>query len=88
MSQLTISQYEPLLKEDLRCWKCQSIQKNIPTLKAHLQEEWDKEKRKATAQKKRKREQETAVGSSGEVNAEEGPQTKRLETLETASGSK
>jgi len=88
MSQLTISRYEPLLKEDLSCWKCHSTQKNIPTLKAHLKEEWNKEKRKATAQKKRKREEEATVSSSGEVITEEGPQTKRLETLESVSVSK
>jgi len=37
------SQYESLLKEDLSCWKCTLGFKNIPQLKGHLQEEWDKQ---------------------------------------------
>jgi len=88
MSALPVVRYEPLLKEDLKCWRCHATLKNIPSLKAHLQEEWDKEKRKATTQKKRKREDVAPAAAQGE-NAEEDPdsirQTKRLETLETVS---
>lgn len=83
MSELSVSRYEPLLKEDLKCWRCYVSQKNIPTLKAHLQEEWDKEKRKATTQKKRKRDEATD-NTAGEPNADDDRQTKRLETLESA----
>ncbi|TFK29881.1 HIT-like protein [Coprinopsis marcescibilis] len=35
--------YEALLKEGLTCWKCGSEMKNIPSLKEHLQEEWNKQ---------------------------------------------
>nr|GAT58734.1 predicted protein [Mycena chlorophos] len=42
MAQLKPKQYEPILKEDLVCWRCDKTMKNMPTLKAHLQEEWDK----------------------------------------------
>ncbi|PVF98908.1 hypothetical protein CPB86DRAFT_704435 [Serendipita vermifera] len=58
MAQLPVSQYESLLKTDLQCWRCELPQKNIPTLKAHLQKEWEDEKAKALATKKRKREQQ------------------------------
>ncbi|EKM76481.1 hypothetical protein AGABI1DRAFT_122637 [Agaricus bisporus var. burnettii JB137-S8] len=34
------SKYEPLLKVPLSCFHCHSEQKNIPTLKKHLQDEW------------------------------------------------
>lgn len=49
MSQLRKKGYEPLLKEDLTCWKCERAVKNMPTLKEHLQEEWDNERRKEKA---------------------------------------
>ncbi|KAH9951992.1 HIT-like domain-containing protein, partial [Amylocystis lapponica] len=57
MSKLKPSQYEPLLKEDLSCWRCGEELKNMPKLKAHLQEEWDVEakREKARLQNKRRR---------------------------------
>ncbi|KZP20762.1 HIT-like protein [Athelia psychrophila] len=59
MRELKKSAYEPLLKEDLACWRCGAAMKNMPTLKAHLQEEWEKEEKaqKAKLQRKRKREE-------------------------------
>lgn len=48
-SRLRKNDYEPLLKEDLTCWKCERAVKNMPTLKEHLQEEWDNERRKEKA---------------------------------------
>lgn len=54
MSQLRKIGYEPLLKEDLACWKCGRAMKNMPTLKEHLQEEWDGEGRKEKARIARK----------------------------------
>jgi len=59
MSELKKSQYEPLLKDDLVCWRCGHIFKTMPTLKAHLQEEWEIEAKieKAKVERKRKREQ-------------------------------
>ncbi|KAI6132096.1 HIT-like protein [Pisolithus croceorrhizus] len=49
MSQLRKKDYEPLLKEDLTCWKCEGAVRNMPTLKEHLQEEWDDERRREKA---------------------------------------
>ena len=62
MSELKKSQYEPLLKDDLVCWRCGHVFKNMPTLKIHLQEEWDKEAKteRAKLERKRKREECTA----------------------------
>jgi aprataxin len=83
MSALPVARYEQLLKKDLQCWRCHSTQKNLPTLKIHLQEEWDKEKRKSTVQKKRKREDVTAV-AQGENEAPDSTRgAKRSETLES-----
>ncbi|TFK98942.1 HIT-like domain-containing protein [Pterulicium gracile] len=41
---LSPSQYEAILKRPLACFKCHSEMKNMPTLKKHLQEEWEKQK--------------------------------------------
>ena len=62
MSALPKTQYEPILSSPLSCWKCGRAANNIPTLKQHLQEEWDvekeREKKRARARgEKRKREE-------------------------------
>lgn len=77
MSELKKSQYEPLLKDDLVCWRCGHVLKNMPTLKAHLQEEWDKQAsvEKAKLEKKRKREER-----SGDLDSEQQGDPKRRET--------
>ena len=55
MAKLPKEQYEPLLKNDLRCFHCDREMKNFPALKTHLQEEWDAvEKRSVKKGKKRK----------------------------------
>ncbi|KAF9005593.1 hypothetical protein BDQ17DRAFT_1353434 [Cyathus striatus] len=36
------STFEPLLKEDLSCFHCGCRMKNMPSLKVHLQTEWEK----------------------------------------------
>ena len=73
MAKLDEKAYEKLLKEDLVCWKCESPMKNIPTLKEHLQEEWDKESKREKARAERKRkldEKEKTKLSDGSENAE------------------
>ncbi|KAJ7774766.1 hypothetical protein B0H16DRAFT_1508264 [Mycena metata] len=54
--------YEPMLKEDLSCWRCNTSMKNIPTLKAHLQEEFDAlaKREKAKIERRRKLEEKAA----------------------------
>ncbi|KAJ3820052.1 HIT-like domain-containing protein [Lentinula raphanica] len=58
MIQLDHKEYEKLLKEDLVCWKCEASMKNIPTLKAHLQEEWYKVAKREKGKVERKRKME------------------------------
>ncbi|KAI0064664.1 hypothetical protein BV25DRAFT_1852604 [Artomyces pyxidatus] len=65
MSQLKKSRYEPLVKEDLVCFHCARVMHNMPTLKAHLQEEWDTLRAKATsARTKRKLENEATTADA------------------------
>ncbi|EAU88593.2 hypothetical protein CC1G_04299 [Coprinopsis cinerea okayama7 len=46
VTELNPKKYESLLKDSLACFTCGSAMKNIPTLKVHLQEEWDKLEKK------------------------------------------
>jgi len=64
MSELKKSQYELLLKDDLVCWRCGQVLKNMPMLKTHLQEEWDKEANAEKAKFERKRKREELLGES------------------------
>ena len=79
MSALKRPEYEPLLKDGLVCFRCDRGMKNMPVLKTHLQEEWDKLSERAKAksnQKKRKREVEDTQGTD---SREGNPPTKRRE---------
>lgn len=82
MSKLPESQYEPILKSDLACWRCQATQKNIPTLKQHLQVEWEKEKARALSPTKRKR---AASGGQHDEDTRGGREddAKRKKTVDT-----
>ncbi|KAJ3856987.1 HIT-like domain-containing protein [Lentinula lateritia] len=77
MVKLDQKAYEKLLKEDLVCWKCETPMKNIPTLKAHLQEEWNEvsKREKRRVERKRKQEEkqlpETADDSASELERAE-----------------
>ena len=61
MSELKESQYEPLLKEELACWRCGHAMKNIPTLKTHLQKEFDDEAARLKVRLENKRKREAAT---------------------------
>jgi aprataxin len=63
MAKLPRTQYEALLKEPLVCFHCKAEQKNMPTLKTHLQQEWERLKRSTEAHKKRKLELGQTQGS-------------------------
>lgn len=73
MSQLKPSQYEPLLKEPLECWRCNKEFKNMPLLKTHLQEEWDAEAKREKAKLERKRKRDAT--EQGDMTAGEDEQT-------------
>jgi aprataxin len=66
MSKLEVKTCEQILKEDLACWHCGSGMKNIPILKAHLQEEWDKraKQERAKMDRKKKLEEKHAAAES------------------------
>lgn len=66
MRELKKSEYEPLLKENLACWRCGTTMKNMPTLKTHLQEEWEKEEKAEKAKLERKRKREDVSDSTAE----------------------
>ncbi|KAF4608416.1 GTPase activating protein [Pleurotus pulmonarius] len=71
MAKLDKHKYEALLKEDLSCWRCGLSQKNMPTLKAHLQTEFDELTKKEKAKQARKRkfvEKQTASSEAQEVS--------------------
>jgi aprataxin len=53
MSALKVSQYECLLKEELSCFRCDQAFKTMPRLKEHLQEEWEKQKKRAQTKESR-----------------------------------
>ncbi|KDR81553.1 hypothetical protein GALMADRAFT_59127 [Galerina marginata CBS 339.88] len=67
VKQLKRSTYEPILKENLVCFHCHAEMKNMPTLKTHLQEEWDKLERRGRDSAKRKRK---AVASTPALSQE------------------
>jgi len=68
MSDLKESQYESLLKDDLACWRCGHVLKNMPTLKIHLQEDWDKEAKAEKVKLERKRKRKESGGDSVDQN--------------------
>ncbi|KAG5727674.1 Transcription factor [Termitomyces sp. T112] len=71
--------YEALLKEDLVCFHCGSSMKNIPTLKAHLDEEWDRiaSREKGKLDRKRKFEEKHTT----KEGASEQADSKRLKSV-------
>ncbi|KAG8217751.1 hypothetical protein J3R82DRAFT_5912 [Butyriboletus roseoflavus] len=71
------SDYENLLKESLYCWKCERDMKNMPLLKAHLQEEWDDEAGKEKARLARKRKRDDATSVNPDISDDKEPEAKR-----------
>jgi len=61
---------EPLLKEDLECWRCRKKFKTMPQLKEHLTQEKGVEasqkKKKASRENKRERPEDGDGGDGGE----------------------
>ena len=71
------NRHEPLLKEDLECWRCREKFKTMPKLKEHLAQEKEAEtsrQKKVGQEKKRK----SPEGDDDEANHErEEPSRKR-----------
>ena len=62
------TKYEPILKEPLACFRCNAEMKNIPLLKKHLEEEWDKLERRGTQSTARKRKAEAKDEPTSSAN--------------------
>ncbi|GLB35012.1 putative C2HE / C2H2 / C2HC zinc-binding finger [Lyophyllum shimeji] len=72
MAKLDPKDHEAFLKQDLACFHCGSAMKNMPALKAHLQEEWDKQAARVKAKLERKRqleEKSDTVENSDQVHS-------------------
>jgi len=82
MSRLKKSDYEYLVKESLCCWKCDRDMKNMPLLKAHLQEEWDEEAHKEKARLARKRKRDDATSVTPDVSDDKEPERKKPSRVE------
>ncbi|KAF7966122.1 hypothetical protein HWV62_39988 [Athelia sp. TMB] len=80
MRALKASTYEPLLKEYLACWRCGAGMKNMPTLKTHLQEEWDKEAKAKKAKLERKRKRDDVHGEAGDAKRHASEKEQELQS--------
>ncbi|KAI0306390.1 HIT-like domain-containing protein [Multifurca ochricompacta] len=79
IARLTPTEYEPRLKDALKCFRCGETLKNMPTLKNHLQEEFDVLRKQDVGKLKRKREAESASGSHAVPHrTEQAKKTARL----------
>ena len=56
MAKFNPQQYEEKLKSQLSCFRCAKDMKNMPTLKAHLEEEWNSMSHLEAQKKSSKRE--------------------------------
>ncbi|TRM58624.1 HIT-like domain-containing protein [Schizophyllum amplum] len=70
VTKLSPSKYEPLLKEPLACFDCDAEMKNMPTLKSHLKEEWDKRVKAGKVKEERRKKLEGKTKASGEKRLE------------------
>ncbi|KAL1735303.1 hypothetical protein EV714DRAFT_200995 [Schizophyllum commune] len=63
--------FEPLLKKDLECYYCYEEFRNMPQLKKHLKEHWEKLKAAGIAQAQRKKKFEEMMQASKKKKEEE-----------------
>jgi len=72
------SLHEPLLKEDLECWRCCETFKTLPKLKEHLEQEKDAEASHEKGTHKEKKKKTPEDRGANEVNHDrEEPSSKR-----------
>lgn len=70
--------HEPLLKEDLECWRCRETFKTLPKLKEHLKREKEAEASRAKKAFQEKKRKDPEEGDVDETNADRGgPSSKR-----------
>lgn len=70
----SVSQSEPLLKDNMKCWKCSTSLSNIPKLKEHLQMHFDRD----IAKQKRKRKHEIDLTAEDDKDAVEDEAPKKI----------
>ena len=63
--------FEPLLKKDLECYYCYEEFRNMPQLKKHLKEHWEKLKAAGIAQAQRKKKFDEMMQASKKKKEEE-----------------
>jgi aprataxin len=61
--------YEKKLKESLSCFHCGESMKNMPSLKEHLQKEWERLANQERLKFQRREKQRVEASSSQEVEA-------------------
>ena len=72
------SLHEPLLKEDLQCWRCRETLKTIPKLKEHLEREKNAEASREKKVHQGKKRKDTEEEYTEERNPDRGePSSKR-----------
>jgi aprataxin len=72
------SQHEPLLKEDLECWRCRETFKTLPKLKEHLTREKEAEAYRKKNVRQAEKRKNPGDGNADEANPDEGePSSKR-----------
>ncbi|PPR03537.1 hypothetical protein CVT24_007023 [Panaeolus cyanescens] len=77
----SLATLHPILKQELICFHCDQTINNIPTLKKHLQEEWDKvDKRKKASQARAA--MFAAAAEKRRLKAEEGKKRKSVDYIE------
>ncbi|KAG8941343.1 hypothetical protein FRC04_004589 [Tulasnella sp. 424] len=70
------AQYEPLLKSDMKCWRCDTELKTVPKLKEHLQSHFDRDI--AQMKKKRKHEIDLTGDDEDEVGTSDRPPAAKI----------
>lgn len=90
VKQLDPKLYEPLLKKPLTCFRCGKELKNIPTLKEHLEGEWDKvasrAAKSATGKRKLQDDQSDPPQQGSTAQNEQGPSKRAKSEQQDGSG--
>ncbi|KAG8912413.1 hypothetical protein FRC00_004578, partial [Tulasnella sp. 408] len=75
-ARLPESRYEPLLKSDMQCWRCDTDLKTVPKLKEHLQTHFDRDI--ARMKKKRKHEIDLTGDDEDEAGTSDRPPAAKM----------
>lgn len=74
--------HEPILKEDLRCWRCRETFNTLPKLKEHLKREKDAEASREKMIRREKKGKNLEEGDIDEADPGKGePSSKRRQAI-------